>query len=206
MADGPTGSDIPAEPEWMEDREVFSQDVVEQDGRRGKGPIYVAEQAKRRWRANKSNPKTFTPERAVEMLGYFSEGALIKDVCEAVGISRQTLQGWKDRASEREDGPTNYKGKSTEELRAFVEVMGRRRALRRVEAVARIRRAGAAGTWQAEAWYLERSDPENWRQRNSVIAENPDGSPASPPKLEVTLFEGADATTPIETLPPKADG
>jgi hypothetical protein len=159
------------ENEWTEDREVFAVEEFEKDGKKGKR-IYVSEAAKVRWRKNKGNPRKFTPERAMEMLNYFAVGGLKQDVCEAVGIDRGSLVNWEEKARDTE--------KSTEELRAFVEWMGRKRALRRIEALARIQRAGMEGTWTAEAWYLERSDPNNWRQRNSVIPENADGTPYSP--------------------------
>jgi len=155
----------------MEDREVFGIEEFTKDGKTGKR-LYVPEDVKLRWRKNKLNSKMFTPERAVEMLNYFAIGGLKKDVCEASGISRQTLHNWEEQAKSKD--------RSTEEIRAFVNQMGRKRAMRRIEALARIQRAGMEGVWQAEAWYLERSDPENWRQRNTVIPENADGTPYAP--------------------------
>lgn len=147
----------------MQDREVFSQ---EKDPDSGKVTVYVSEPAKKRW--DKRNPPRFTPETAIEILQYLMVAATKVDAAEAAGISRQTLNRWLLLARDHDS--------STEELRAFYSWVTRARAMRRIEALRRIQKAGDED-WKAEAFVLERSDPENWRQRNSVIPENPDGSP-----------------------------
>jgi transposase-like protein len=174
--------------EWMQDRPVFVQEKSAGDTH---GAICIDESAKRRW--DKRNPPRFTPETALEIVQYLCVAATKTDAAEAAGISRNTLNNWIAQAEDLE--------KTTEELRAFASWCGRARALRRIEALKRIQKQGS-GDWKAEAFVLERSDPENWRQRNSSILENPDGTPVAPPRLEVTLFEGSDSTTASET-PPK---
>lgn len=174
--------------EWMQDREVFAWELREKEGKVAR-VLYITEAAKRRW--DPKNPTKFTPDIALEIVQYLMVAATKKDAAEAAGIGRNTLQNWLNRAVDKEQ--------STEELRAFASWVGRSRAMRRIEALRRIQRAGAED-WKAEAFVLERSDPDNWRQKNSSILENPDGSPVAPPSIELVF-----AKTPTAPEEPTSD-
>lgn len=168
MAGGPAEIVAPEgldDSEWMEDRDVFAWEIYEQNGQKGRR-LYITEQAKRRW--DKKNPTRFTPETALEIVQHCSVGATKTDAAAAVGIVRQTLKNWLDRAANKEQ--------STEELRAFAAWLDRARAMRRVEAIRRISKAGAEDA-NHEKWYLERSDPDNWCRRETVSHVGPGGGP-----------------------------
>ncbi len=47
----------------------------------------------------------------------------------------------------------------------FIEECERAQAQRSVQALATILKAAKDGEWTAAAWYLERSDPDNWGRR-----------------------------------------
>lgn len=175
MAEKPEITDVPpyALPdgdEWMADREIIAQETLEQNGAKVRR-LYVTERAKRAW--NVQNPNKFTPEVALEIINYLMVGATKGDAAEAAGISRTTLDNWlkwsKDQA------------KSTEELRSFAFWCNRGRALRRIEALRRIQKAGAED-WKADAFILERTSDE-YRLHTGIMHENPDGTPLSPTVL-----------------------
>jgi len=63
----------------------------------------------------------------------------------------------------------------------FVSVVEKARAAAEVQAVALIRQAAMGGTWQAAAWYLERSAPTRWG-RQQVQHVGAGGGP-----IEVTV-------------------
>jgi hypothetical protein len=44
----------------------------------------------------------------------------------------------------------------------FFDSIKKGRSERSIEALARIKKAGANGSWQADAWFLERSNPDDW--------------------------------------------
>lgn len=190
MAEGSRQDDTPLseadDGEWMQDRPVFASDIHTSEA-------YVSPDARKHW--SDKNPKRFTADLALKVIQYVSHGCYMETAAAAAGICKVTLYKWMSLGEKRDDP------KSTEELRAWKVELDKAIATAEDRAVAGIQKAGAQ-SWQAYAWYLERRHPDRWRQRNTVIAENPDGSPASPPRLEVTLYEGSDSTTPVET-PPK---
>lgn len=51
-------------------------------------------------------------------------------------------------------------------------------------AMVSIQKAAQKGTWQAAAWYLERTDPNNYGRRTQIT-----GSESQPVKLNVTVEE-----------------
>lgn len=96
-------------------------------------------------------------------------GASIKDACEYVGISQSAFFLWLQIAEliEKEEfsDPSVPTDKKTHPL--YLELLERvkkARAQARVEALAVIRVA-ATRSWQAAAWFLERSNPEEWGRR-----------------------------------------
>jgi transposase len=167
----------------MEDRPVFGRDDKTSQ-------VYVSQDARKHW--SDKNPKKFNPDTAIKVIEYVGSGCFLETAAAAAGLSKVTLYKWM-RLGENKNDPG-----STEELRAWKVRLDEAEAMAEARAVQGIQEAGAQ-SWQAYAWFLERKYPQRWRQRNTVIPENPDGSPYNPPKLEVSLFRGgADATTAAE--------
>lgn len=81
------------------------------------------------------------------------EGNTVADACAVAGISDDTLGRWK---------------RSDAEFAAAVE---KARADARRARIQRIQAAGEAGNWQADAWFLERSDPQNWGRTTKLILD-----------------------------------
>jgi hypothetical protein len=172
----------PDDDDWMEDREVFSREQVDKDDRSKGFRLVVTKESREQW--DPRNPRRFLPDVALEILQNLAVGATKDDAADAAGIlgGRSTLHNWKKQSNDPE--------RSTPELRAFFVLTERAKAQRRIEALARIRKAASDGNWTAAAWFLERSDPENWRQRNSVIPENADGTPIQPPAVQIQFVDG----------------
>ena len=209
MADEPASGDIPAvRPEglewgdepWQTDRPVFTREEKTKQLPNGETVtakvLVVGLEARRHW--SDQNPRKFDPDTALKIVHYVANGTFTETAASAAGIAKRTFYNWLNAGADP-DHP-----RSTEELRAWKLALDEAEAMAEARAVAGILQAGAQ-SWQAYAWYLERKHSNRWRAKTSMIAENPDGSPAAPPKLQVTLFEGGDTTTPIET-PLKADG
>jgi len=87
------------------------------------------------------------------VLAALRDGCTVADACAVAGISDDTLARWKRADAE------------------FAGAVEKARAEARRARVQRIRAAGEAGNWQADAWFLERSDPQNWGRTSKLILD-----------------------------------
>lgn len=102
-------------------------------------------------------------------------GASVELAAESVGVSKQTVYNWISRGEEWADPPVYTRGKLKGEPKPipegervyvdFLDAFTRARASGKVWHVANIRRQ-AEDDWRASAFFLERSDPENWARRD----------------------------------------
>lgn len=105
-----------------------------------------------------------TREVKQRLLTALRAGNYHKDVCAYAGISTTSFYRW------MEIGETQAKGA----YRDLWEEVKKAEAESIIECVARIRKAGAEGTWQADAWFLERKKPADWGKRVEIHdKENP---------------------------------
>jgi len=74
----------------------------------------------------------------------------------------------------------------------FAEAVARARAEAEIAAVARIRERAHDGTWQADAWFLERAFPERWGRRGAIPLPEP---PPPPSPVKRYTAEVADHMT-----------
>ena len=101
-------------------------------------------------------------------------GSFATVAASTAGISIRTFHHWMERGEMEEARIAEGFPPSEEEakylkLRREVEVA---RAEAEVEAVQMVKMAARNGTWQAAAWYLERSFPQRWsRNRIEEIVE-----------------------------------
>jgi hypothetical protein len=81
----------------------------------------------------------------------------------ASGIGYSTFHAWMRRglSADPDDG----------EFKAFRNRVKRGRAKAEQDAIANIRRAAREGSWQADAWFLERSNPRRWGRVDRLKAE-----------------------------------
>lgn len=116
------------------------------------------------------------------------------------GIDPATFYRWMERGAS-DDAPDNF--------RKFREAVESAKAQAEVRSVALIQRAAQDGTWQAAAWYLERSAPARWSRYGRVEVSGPAGGPVP---VEVSVeelqrkideFLGSHAPVEDEPAPPK---
>jgi transposase len=121
-------------------------------------------------------------------------GCTVETAAENAGISKRTLQSWLQKGEDAETrSDAGHKLTAADQrYMALAQDVRRARSEAEVRALATIQRAAADGTWQAAAWYLERSFPERYaskRQPKSVgrpvgAVSAPDRASA-PPRLKV---------------------
>lgn len=95
------------------------------------------------------------------------KGASIKDAGLLAGLGTDTLDGWLYSYRSEPEKYAHYKH--------LVEDIQEAKARRRQRSVERIEQAAQGGAWQADAWHLERTDPENWGRKDQVKVESNEG-------------------------------
>lgn len=115
-------------------------------------------------------------EKVIEAVG---TGNYLEVAARYAGISSATLFAWMDRGRkeverrEKDENPDEKEGIYVE----FLEAVEKARAVSETSAVALIRRAAVNGSWQAAAWYLERTNHERWGRKQAVELTGKDGGP-----------------------------
>jgi transposase len=114
--------------------------------------------------------------RVVEAL---RAGNYMETAAAYAGISKSILYKW--LADGREVRQKVAKGGIASDLEAkqleLLDAVEKARAEAEVRNVHLIQQAAQGGTWQAAAWFLERSHPGKWGRREKVEMSGPDGGP-----------------------------
>jgi len=131
-----------------------------------------------------------TPELQEAIIEALRNGHYMDDAANLVGITDRTAYNWIARGRKAEEQQEQGIEPAAEELK-YVRFFHAIKAAR-AEAIDRnlsvIRTAAQDGSWQASAWYLERTNPQKWGRRETVT---------------VGGLEGAQVTveiSPIDTL------
>ena len=103
-------------------------------------------------------------------------GAFIEHACYYAGINSSTFRQWRQKATE---GIEPYKSFWVKVNEAESEAIMRR--------LARIENAGKDGSWQADAWYLERKYPDKFGRRDRVELA---GDPNAPVEIQLNWSDG----------------
>lgn len=111
-------------------------------------------------------------------------GSFFRDACRHAGIHEATAYRWLARADEPEpeplpdERPVDYQERHHRWRLAceFRDATEKAEADAKIGALARIQKAGREGTWQADAWYLERRYPHEYGRR-AVEVSGPAGGP-----------------------------
>jgi len=136
----------------------------------------------------RSGRKTILDETIKEaFVEALKTGTVIEDAAAYTGISERVVYKWLTRGREEVDRQTAFPDSDPnpeEEIYVqFMQEVEKARASARLRAIGVIQRAAAEGTWQAAAWYLERSAPKNWaRQTKHEVT----GSEGGPVRLDVS--------------------
>lgn len=132
-----------------------------------------------------ARPTKLTPAVQAAICESVRGGAWVEQAAEAAGVSASTVRGWLRRAEDHPDdcGP------------AFLEFHAaykKARADAEIEAIGVIR-AASQRSWQAAAWYLERSHPERWgRSQRIQVEQDPENAPITLRGLHALMLENAD--------------
>lgn len=94
-------------------------------------------------------------------------GNYVETACDYVGISTTTLYRWLQESEQNGAKPL---------LRELSDTVRSSRAQAEMRNVLRIQKA-AEDSWQAAAWWLERSQPKKWSKQTNVELSGVNGSP-----------------------------
>lgn len=92
-------------------------------------------------------------------------GAYVEDAAQSAGVAVATVYNWLARGEEHRDsnGKTPAREKPYVE---FLEAVEKARADAVVANLALVRKAAQRGSWQAAAWWLERTRPDKFGRRD----------------------------------------
>ena len=106
-------------------------------------------------------PTVLTPKKQAEFIAAVREGNYISTACALIGVDRSFMAAWRMRAKE-----------GIEPFATFITQVYKARALAERDSLEKIKLAGRDGTWQAEAWFLERAHPKKWGKIDRLALES----------------------------------
>jgi hypothetical protein len=129
----------------------------------------------------KGSPDLLNEELMAAIIDALKSGTVIEDAAAYVGVSERTVYRWlargRDEISRREAFPETDNPAEEDRYVNFCQEVEKARAAARLRAVGVIQRAAAEGTWQAAAWYLERSAPKQWARQTKHEVTGNEGGP-----------------------------
>ena len=108
-------------------------------------------------------PTKLTPELQADLVRALASGAYIEAACQYVGIAPQTYYGWIAKAKADDSEP---------EYLEFMEAVEKARSAVTLRMAGRVLAAADDGSWQAGAWWLERSHPDQYGRRTNLAGPN----------------------------------
>jgi transposase len=130
--------------------------------------------AKKTVKPKTGRPSKLTDDVQTKILQAIQAGNWLETASAYAGVDASTVRRWMAKG-ESED--------SEEPYRAFCALIKQARAQAEIRAVALIQKAAQDGTWQASAWYLERSHPDRWGRKRLEIT----GADSQPVRVEVDV-------------------
>lgn len=109
-----------------------------------------------------------TPDVQKKIIEAISLGNYQDVASQYAGIDRATFYRWMEKGK-RDDADPLYAD--------FAHAVDEAKASAEVRAVVIINRAASEGTWQAAAWWLERTRPKMYGRFDRNEVSGPDGSP-----------------------------
>lgn len=117
-----------------------------------------------------ARPSKLTEERSAAIIDALRLGVTQENAARYGGVHPATYFRWLEEGA-KDDAEDKYR-----EFRAAVE---KARAESEVRNVAIIADAAKRGTWQAAAWFLERSFPRSWSKTSRTELTGADGGPVA---------------------------
>ena len=115
------------------------------------------------------------PEKIERLINYLILGMYVTVACDLVGISRSSYFSWIQQANEIEKSDDEVDPDDQIYL-DFLDSVKKARADAEAVHVRNVRDAGET-SWQASAWWLERSAPDRWGRRERVEVVGKDEGP-----------------------------
>lgn len=112
-----------------------------------------------------------TPQLSKDFCQALHDGLTFAGACDLVGIAPQTFHEWMARGEGTHERP------QTPQFAAFADAVKEARAVRDRKYVRVIEKAAEDGTWQAAAWFLERTNRKEFGRNESVEITGKDGGP-----------------------------
>jgi transposase len=126
-----------------------------------------------------ARPYKLDEDKIARVVEALRAGNYMETAAAYAGISKSILYKW--LADGREVRQKVAKGGIASDLEAkqleLLDAVEKARAEAEVRNVHLIQQAAQGGTWQAAAWFLERSHPGKWGRREKVEMSGPDGGP-----------------------------
>ena len=126
-----------------------------------------------------ARPHKLDEDKIARVVEALRAGNYMETAAAYAGISKSILYKW--LANGREVRQKVAKGGIASDLEAkqleLLDAVEKARAEAEVRNVHLIQQAAQGGTWQAAAWFLERSHPGKWGRREKVEMSGPDGGP-----------------------------
>ena len=125
-------------------------------------------------------PTKLTTDIIEDICNWLKPGYYQEDAATMAGISTSTFYDWMKKGDEGQKAlesgvssslPATQEGSEVEVVdmfQEFSEAVKKARAEAEGAHLRNIRRAADNGTWQASAWWLERSFPKKWGKRNTL--------------------------------------
>jgi hypothetical protein len=128
--------------------------------------------------AGKRSALRLTPEVHAKIVGALRDGNYVETAAGYAGISRPTLYRWLDKGDMAAAKLDNDEELSEREelYLAFRDDVEEARAIAMARNVHFITTA-AQTTWQAAAWWLERSNPQMWGRQLKAEVSGPNSGP-----------------------------
>ena len=124
-------------------------------------------------------PSLFTEDRRKRILDALSAGNYMSTAAKFAGIGESTLYQWLDRGTVEKErleyDPSAEPDAEEQPYAEFLEAVQKARGVAEARNVALIQESAKRGTWQAAAWWLERSFPARWGRRDLVEHSGVDG-------------------------------
>jgi hypothetical protein len=130
-------------------------------------------------------PTKFNEERAGKILLALRAGNYLEASAAFAGVHKDTVYEWIKRGKRRTKKGKPFKG--DEALAEFSDGVEMAKAAAEVRMVGIINKA-AMKSWQAAAWYLERTNNKRWGRSQTHKLADPDGNPLKQTEHNTTVI------------------
>jgi len=105
----------------------------------------------------------YSPKVHKTIVNLIKKGNSITDAGLLAGLGKDTIHDWLWKGRREPERYVEFASLANDILVAQAE-----RRADAVDAIVTVGQSQQPGTWQASAWYLERTDPENWGRKDKV--------------------------------------